>query len=344
MLISAIAIVFVFGLLVLVHEFGHFITAKKTGMRVDEFAIGFGPKLVSKKRGETVYSIRAIPLGGFNKIAGMEKGMDEDAGDRAYWARPVWARMIVILAGSIMNFILPFLIFAGVFFFNGIQTPSNAPVLGQVISGEAASQAGLKDGDKILSVNGEQITSWTNFVQKVQNADGKILKIEFIRDNEQMATSVVPKYDEQAKRALIGVTAPVDVKSVGFGESIALAFATVVNIIYQMYSGLIGMITGSVSAELSGPVGVAQMTSQAAHLGLVPLLQFAALLSLNLGVINLLPIPALDGGHFVVLLVEAIRGKAIEAKYVRVVQMAGIILLLSLMFFATAQDVGRLFG
>ena len=312
MLISAIAIVFVFGLLVLVHEFGHFITAKKNGMRVDEFAIGFGPKLVSTKRGETVYSIRAIPLGGFNKIAGMEKGMDEDAGDRAYWARPVWARMIVILAGSIMNFILPFLIFAGVFFFNGIQTPSNAPVLGQVISGEAASQAGLKDG--------EQITSWTNFVQKVQNADGKILKIEFIRDNEQMATSVVPKYDEQAKRALIGVTAPVDVKSVGFGESIALAFATVVNIIYQMYSGLIGMITGSVSAELSGPV------------------------SLNLGVINLLPIPALDGGHFVVLLVEAIRGKAIEAKYVRVVQMAGIILLLSLMFFATAQDVGRLFG
>ena len=111
-----------------------------------------------------------------------------------------------------------------------------------------------------------------------------------------------------------------------------------------MYSGLIGMITGSVSAELSGPVGVAQMTSQAAHLGLVPLLQFAALLSLNLGVINLLPIPALDGGHFVVLLVEAIRGKAIEAKYVRVVQMAGIILLLYLMFFATAPAVGRFFG
>ena len=198
----------------------------------------------------------------------------------------------------------------------------------------------------------EKITDTGSHVESIEDRSvglsnvvvGKILKIEFIRDNEQMATSVVPKYDEQAKRALIGVTAPVDVKSVGFGESIALAFATVVNIIYQMYSGLIGMITGSVSAELSGPVGVAQMTSQAAHLGLVPLLQFAALLSLNLGVINLLPIPALDGGHFVVLLVEAIRGKAIEAKYVRVVQMAGIILLLSLMFFATAQDVGRLFG
>lgn len=344
MLISTVSIVFVFGLLVLVHEFGHFISAKKTGMRVDEFAIGFGPKIWSMQKGETLYSIRAIPLGGFNRIAGMEKGMDEDAGQRAYWARPVWARMIVILAGSVMNFILPFLIFAGVFFFSGIQTPSNEPVIGQVVSGEAASQAGLKTGDKILKVNGEEVTSWTNFVQKVQNADGKILKVKFIRDNEPMATSVVPKYDEQAKRALIGVTAPMNVKKVSFIDSITLAFTTVISIVYQMYSGLIGMITGTVSAELSGPVGVAQMTSQAAHLGLVPLLQFAALLSLNLGIINLLPIPALDGGHFVVLLVEAIRGKAIEAKYVRVVQMAGIILLLSLMFFATAQDVSRLFG
>ena len=344
MLISTIAIVFVFGLLVLVHEFGHFITAKKTGMRVDEFAIGFGPKIWSKQKGETVYSVRSIPLGGFNRIAGMEKDMDEDAGDRAYWARPVWARMIVILAGSVMNFILPFLIFAGIFFFNGIQTPINEPVLGQVMEGQAASQAGLKMGDKIISINGEPVDSWTNFVEKVQGEDGKVLSVEFVRDNETMTTSVVPKYDEQAKRALIGVTAPVQTQSVGFIDSIVLAFATVINIIYQMYSALVGMITGSVAAELSGPVGVAQMTSQAAHLGIVPLLQFAALLSLNLGIINLLPIPALDGGHFVVLLVEALRGKPIEAKYVRVVQMAGIILLLSLMFFATAQDLGRLFG
>lgn len=344
MLISTIAIVFVFGLLVLVHEFGHFITAKKTGMRVDEFAIGFGPKIWSRQKGETVYSVRSIPLGGFNRIAGMEKDMDEDAGDRAYWARPVWARMIVILAGSVMNFILPFLIFAGIFFFNGIQTPINEPVLGQVMEGQAASQAGLKMGDKIISINGEPVDSWTNFVEKVQGEDGKVLSVEFIRDNETMTTSVVPKYDEQAKRALIGVTAPVQTQSVGFIDSIVLAFATVINIIYQMYSALVGMITGSVAAELSGPVGVAQMTSQAAHLGIVPLLQFAALLSLNLGIINLLPIPALDGGHFVVLLVEALRGKPIEAKYVRVVQMAGIILLLSLMFFTTAQDLGRLFG
>lgn len=344
MLISAIAIVFVFGLLVLVHEFGHFITAKKTGMRVDEFAIGFGPKLVSYKKGETIYSIRAIPLGGFNKIAGMERGVDEDAGDRAYWARPIWARMIVILAGSVMNFILPIIIFIGIFFFSGIQTPSNAPVLGKVVSNEAAAQAGLQEGDRIVSVNGTSITSWLGFVEAVKDKGGQVLKVEFIRDGQDKTTSVVPKYDEQAKRALIGVTSPVDTQSVGFIDAVVLGFKTVGLIIAQMYGALAGMITGSVSAELSGPVGVAQMTSQAAHLGLVPLLQFAALLSLNLGIINLLPIPALDGGHFIVLLVEAIRGKAIDTKYVHYIQMAGIVLLLSLMFFATAQDVGRLFG
>ncbi len=343
MIIDAIAIVFVFGLLVLVHEFGHFIVAKKTGMRVDEFAIGFGPKLWSRKKGETVYSIRSIPLGGFNKIAGMERGQDEDAGERAYWARPIWARMLVILAGSFMNFVLPFVLFTGILFFSGIQTPVNEPVLGAVMSDGAAHQAGLKDGDRIVSVNGEAINSWTGFVEKINGADGKVLKIEYLRNDEQKATSVVPRYDEQAKRAMIGVMAPVETQSVGAVNSIVLAFKLLISIVSQMYSALAGMVTGSVSAELSGPVGVAQMTSQAAHMGIVPLLRFAALLSLNLGIINLLPIPALDGGHFVVLLVEAIRRKPLKEKYVRAVQMAGIVILLSLMFFATAQDINRLF-
>ena len=342
MIIDAIAIIFVFGLLVLVHEFGHFIMAKKTGMRVDEFAIGFGPKLISPRRGETVYSIRAIPLGGFNKIAGMEQGEDEDAGERAYWRRPVWARMVVILAGAVMNFILPFFIFAGTFFFAGIQIPSTEPVLGTVMSDGAASQAGLKEGDRIISIDGEPVDSWDNFVAKVQTADGKVLKFAYLRGGEEKTASVVPRYDEQSKRAMIGVMSPVETRDIGFVDSIKLGGTVVVNIIYQMYAALAGMITGSVPAELSGPVGVAQMTSQAAHMGIAALLRFAAILSLNLGVINLLPIPALDGGHFVVLLVEAVRRKPLNPKYVRGVQLAGLVLILGLMFFATAQDITRL--
>lgn len=342
MIIDAIAIIFVFGLLVLVHEFGHFIMAKKTGMRVDEFAIGFGPLLFGRKYGETLYSIRAIPLGGFNKIAGMEQGEDEDAGERAYWRRPIWARMVVILAGAVMNFILPFFIFAGTIFFAGIQTPINEPVLGTVLSDGAASQAGLKEGDRILSIDGEPVDTWNNFVAKVQTADGKVLKVSYVRDGQENTASVVPKYDDQAKRAMIGVMSPVETTSVGLWDSIVMGAGLVVSIIYQMYAALAGMITGSVPAELSGPVGVAQMTSQAAHMGIAALLRFAAILSLNLGVINLLPIPALDGGHFVVLLVEAIRRKPLNPKYVRSVQLAGLVLILGLMFFATAQDITRL--
>ena len=138
---TLVATIFVFGLLVLFHELGHFITAKMVGMRVEEFAIGFGPKLFSYQKGETLYSLRIIPLGGFNKIAGMDP--DEEKDERAYTAKPIWARMIVILAGSTMNFILPVLIFLGIFLTAGINTPSPEPIFGEVMEGKAAAQAGL---------------------------------------------------------------------------------------------------------------------------------------------------------------------------------------------------------
>ena len=156
MVLTIAAAVFVFGLLVLVHELGHFITAKMTGMRVDEFAIGFGPKIFSFTRGETVYSLRAIPLGGFNDIAGMDPANNE-AGARGYCEKPVLSRMIVILAGSAMNFVLPVVLFFGIFFFSGVSTPNPEPVLGTVIAGKAADLAGLKDGDRVVMI--EDVTT-----------------------------------------------------------------------------------------------------------------------------------------------------------------------------------------
>ena len=149
MSVTILASVFVFGLLVLFHEFGHFIMAKATGMRVDEFAIGFGPKLVSRTFGETEYSIRCVPLGGFNDIAGMNPE-DNDAGERGYCERPVGHRMVVILAGVFMNFLLPIFLFFGIFFFSGVSTPNPEPVLGTVMAGKPAYEAGLRDGDKVL--------------------------------------------------------------------------------------------------------------------------------------------------------------------------------------------------
>lgn len=339
MVITIIAAVFVFGLLVLFHELGHFVTAKAVGMRVDEFAIGFGPKLVGFRRGETLYSLRVIPLGGFNKIAGMDP--EEEKDERSYSSKPILARMLVITAGSFMNFVLPVIIFFGVFFISGIHTPSGEPVLGEVIAHKSAAQAGLREGDRVVRINSTTISSWKDFVEVVQVSGGKVLEVEYNRAGELGKTSLIPEYDEGAKRALIGVVASVDTYHPGFIEAGELAFQNTMHIMYQMVTGLGRIFTGNSAADLAGPIGVAQMAGEMAQMGFIPLLQFAAFLSINLGIINLLPIPALDGGHFVTLVIEGVRGKPLGAKAVQYAQMIGFALLMGLMLFATFNDVTR---
>ena len=343
LLLTIIAAIFVFGLLVLVHEFGHFITAKMTGMRVDEFAIGFGPKLLTTKRGETVYSIRAIPLGGFNDIAGMDPTNNE-AGDRGYCNKPVLSRMFVILAGSVMNFILPVILFFGIFFFTGMNVPSTEPVIGAVIENKPAALAGLKDGDKIIRVNDNQIATWSDFVTSIKDVQkDQSINITYERGNEILETNVTPVYDNASKRMLLGVQSKVDNKSVSFFEAVKLSLTQTYEIIAMMIAALIDIFISPSQADLAGPIGIAQMAGKVAESGFVPLLNFAALLSLNLGIINLLPVPALDGGHFVTLALEAVRGKPLSPKAIIYTQRVGVALLLLLMIFATKNDIIRVF-
>lgn len=342
--VTILAALFVFGMLVLVHELGHFVTAKLTGMRVDEFAIGFGPKLVSRQKGETVYSIRAIPLGGFNDIAGMNPEENE-AGDRGYCEKSIPARMLVILAGSIMNLILPIFLFAGIFFFTGASTPSTEPVLGTVMEDRPAAEAGLMAGDRILRINDREIASWKDLTEATQKEGeaGTSLRVVYERNNEQLETDVTPVYDSKSKRILIGVMSHVDKTYPGFFESIGMAFERTAYVLGAMMGELMKIFSQPTEAELAGPIGVAQMAGEMAQLGIVPLLNFAAFLSLNLGIINLLPVPALDGGHFVLLILEAVRGKPMGEKALYYTQSVGIALLLILMLFATKNDIVRIF-
>ncbi len=341
MIITIIAAIFVFGLLVLVHEFGHFITAKLTGMRVDEFAIGFGPKLFSAKYGETRYSLRAIPLGGFNDIAGMDPS-DNSAGERGYCEKPVFSRMIVILAGSTMNFILPVILFFGIYAAVGVAKPAVEPVIGGVISGMPAETAGLKIGDKILSVDGVAVTTWEEFTEKIRAAgENQALAIAYERDSKAAEVSLTPKYDEKSQRPLIGVQSSTTYEPQGLAAAFFMALEHTKNIVAFMLDALAGIFAAPSQAELAGPIGIAQMAGQVAETGFVPLLNFAALLSLNLGIINLLPVPALDGGHFVGLVIEAVRGKPMSAKALMYTQRVGIALLLALTLFATVSDVSR---
>lgn len=343
MLLTIVSAVFVFGLLVLVHEWGHFITAKMTNMRVDEFAIGFGPKLISWQKGETLYALRAIPLGGFNRIAGMDLDEEEnDAGDRAYFKRPIWARMIVILAGSVMNFVLPVVLFFLIFLCVGVQTPSTEPIVGAVMANRPAASAGLMAGDRITSINGQTINEWANISEVFKDSAGKPFEVTYLRGDESRHTTVIPVLDESSNRVVIGIQGSVISQEVSIGEAASLSVEKTWRIFKAMLEALAMLVTKEgASSELSGPIGVAQMAGEVAQHGFIPLLNFAAFLSLNLGIVNLLPVPALDGGHFITLVIEAVRGKQMSKKAMYYIQAVGVVILMSLMIFATFNDITR---
>lgn len=338
-MLTILAAIFVFGVLVTVHEFGHFITAKLTGMRVDEFAIGFGPKIYQQKDGETLYSLRAIPLGGYNKIAGMDP--DDPEEENSFKSKSIPARMLVILAGSLMNFLLPVILFSGIFMINGIEKPVDEPVLGTVITDKAADRAGLKVGDKILTINGKQINAWNDIIVSLQENGTKEVSLTAERNGAVQTFTMTPEFDEQLGRPLIGISPAFVSEKLGVADSIKMGFGYTKYIIFAMVDGLQKIITGKAPAEVAGPIGVAQMAGEVAEKGVLPLISFVAFLSINLGVINLLPLPALDGGHFVLLLLEGVRGKPLGSKAMNTIQTIGVALILAITLFSTFKDITR---
>lgn len=338
-MLTILAAVFVFGVLVTVHEFGHFITAKLTGMRVDEFAIGFGPKLYQQREGDTLYSLRAIPLGGYNKIAGMDP--DDPLEPNSFKSKPIPARMLVILAGALMNFILPVLLFSGIFMVEGRQQMVNEPVLGTVVEKMAAADAGLRAGDRILAINGKPVQTWMEVVATLRENGAKPVELTAESGGATKTLTLTPVYDKEAGRPLVGISPKFEKHSLGFFGSISEGVSYTKNIILAMVNGLYKIISGQAPAEVSGPIGVAQMAGQVAEQGLLPLISFVAFLSINLGVINLLPLPALDGGHFVLLILEALRGKPLGSKAMTNIQMVGVAMILALTVFSTFKDITR---
>ena len=312
-----------------------------TNMRVEEFAIGFGPKLFSYKKGETLYSLRIIPLGGFNKISGMDP--DEKNDPKAYSAKPIWARMIVILAGSLMNFILPVILFFMVFMSSGIETPSDKPILGTILPDKPAAIAGLHEGDRIIAVNNKQIINWQEFVEIIQVSPNTSLTLDVQKTTtgQLEKVTITPQHDESANKGVIGVVQHFDKRYPGVIESAALSVKATYTIMGQMLIALKDIFTGQAPADVAGPIGVMRITGEVAQQGIMPLLKFAGFLSLNLGLINLFPIPALDGGHFIFLMIEAIRRKPISKRVLETIHTMGFVLLISLMILVTFKDIMR---
>lgn len=339
MLVNILAPIFVFAVIVLIHEGGHFITAKLTGMRVDEFAVGFGPKLGGLKKGETLYSLRAIPLGGFNRIAGMDSS-DKTDDPRAFVNRPVWARLLVIAAGSISNVLLAFFIFVGAFLYAGYQTFPNLPVVGTVLAGTSAEKQGIAAGDKILSVAGKEVNTWTDIGKITKDLDTRIVPVKVSHEGEEKTLTIMMT-DGEGGRPIIGISPYLEHHQVGVGEAFLMGGERCVFLLKMMVTGLADMITGH-EADVAGPIGVARMSAQVADTGFLSLLLFIALLSLNLGFLNLLPIPILDGGVLILTLIEGVSGRELPEKALYYIQTVGVTILLGLFLFAMCNDINGL--
>ncbi|MFW6035754.1 MAG: RIP metalloprotease RseP [Halothermotrichaceae bacterium] len=354
-MLTLISFILVLGILIFIHEFGHYITAKAVGIRVEEFALGFGPRLLSYKKGKTVYSIRGIPLGGFCKMTGevppdenmseKEKEIYEEAREmgECFDQKSPWKRFAVIFNGPLMNFILAVLFFSLLFIGFGIPEKAvNSNIIGDINPGLPAAEAGLKIGDKIVRINDIQIKNWEDIDSVISNSGNK-LRIEVIRNGERKIFDITPKYIEQFDKFVIGIEGQTVRRYVGLVEGLKLGFLQTWQTIKLLITGIIGMVTGQVSGDdIAGPVMIASLVGQAAEIGLKSVMELTALLSINLGLLNLFPVPALDGGHILFIFVELIRGKPLNSDKQNLINLIGLAVLLLFMGFVIFKDLGRI--
>jgi len=348
-IITLIYFILILGIIILVHEFGHFIWAKKFGVYVHEFAIGMGPKIFSRTKGETEYSIRAIPVGGFCSLAGEDGEETDEKGKkipkkRKFFAKPIWQRFLILFFGAGNNFILAFMFLFLVALVGG--APVMDPVVSNVTKGYPMAEAGIEKGDKILEVNGHK-TQTIDDVQLYITLNGVgndlDLKIEDSDGKVKEYTITPKKVKEDGKtNYYYGVEFNAEQER-GFFVSIKYSFVKMGAILRQMFVVLGNLFTGGLSINnLSGPVGIYSVVGEAKAYGVLTLMQLTALLSVNVGFLNLIPFPAFDGGRIFLLLVEKIKGKPLKAETEGLINMIGFILIMILAVYVTGHDIFNL--
>lgn len=326
----AIYAILLFLLMIFPHELGHFVVAKWVGVQVNEFALGMGPKIWKKEKGETTYSLRLVPIGGF---CAMEGENDESDNPRAFNNKPALAKIAVLLAGAMMNIITAWLILVILSFSVGTVSTTIA----DVNKDSPADIAGVRAEDKILSVNGSRIDSWGQAVKKIKSSSGD-LNLVVDRQGKEISLNMHP--EEKNGDKIIGIQSKL-VRS----PKAAISNGTIAT--YEMGKAMLlgfkGLITGGVSVkDVAGPVGMVSMVGQTSKLGIEYVASLVALVSLNLAIINLLPLPALDGGRIIFVIIRKITGKIISDKTEGIVHMVGMALLLMLAILVTINDVGKL--
>ncbi len=339
---TIIIAIIILAILVLVHELGHFLAARRIGIPVYEFSLGFGHRLYSTRKNGVEYSVRMIPLGGFVRMAGEEPGdMSHPDG---YSNRKPWEKMTVAFAGPFMNFVLAVFIFVYTFAVIGVAQPVQDAIVGQILEDKPAYTAGLKTNDRILNVNGTDVGSWEHFVSTIQQSPiGTPLQLTVDRGGIILKLAVAAVADEATGKPIIGVYPQVEFVRQGILQAIKLGFIQTYQMTMVLLSGLGMLFTGAANAsDLAGPVGITSMVGEAARGGLVYLLIFSAFLSINLGIVNLLPIPALDGSRMVFALVESVRRKPLDPEKEGFIHWMGFLFLMLIILFATYNDIVRL--
>ncbi|MDH7576721.1 MAG: RIP metalloprotease RseP [Bacillota bacterium] len=334
--------VLVLGFLICIHELGHFLVAKLVDIQVEEFSIGFGPKLFSFQpvAGQTRYSFRCLPLGGFVKMAGMDPTSDHVKG---FNKKPLRDRLAVISAGSIANFLIGIILFIFTFSVIGIPTPSNSNIIGEVIPGSPAAQVGLKPGDKIIQVNDAATKTWEEIALNIHKRAQQETRLVIERNEKKYPVFVTPQFEPRLQVGQIGIRPSLIWEKQNFSNAVRLGLNRAFTFAHLILQGLFGTVIGAVPPEeIAGPVGITQMIGEAAQGGLGYLLSFTAILGINLALVNLLPIPALDGSRLVFLLLEGIRGKPVDPEKENFIHLIGFALLMVLILLITYNDLARL--
>ncbi len=343
---SALSFIFVLGVLVIMHEFGHYIVARMVGIRAEKFSIGFGPVLFSRKIGETEFVVSLLPLGGFVKLSG-ESPEEATGASGEFQGKALWQRLAVVLAGPAMNALLAYVLFVVVFV---TGQPTLVSKIGKVLAETPAAKAGLKEGDRINSVNGKAVSTWDELLREVQFSPAEtVLSVE--RGETTLDVTVTPTRREESasghkkSRPFLGIAPASEIVHVktGFAKAWTLAAQKVWEITVMIFMSLGLMVTGAVSFKdsMTGPIGIFFMTQQAAQLGFAYLLYFMGSLSVSLFVLNLLPIPVLDGGHVLFMLIEKAKGSPLNERVREKMTQVGMVMLLGLMAFVILQDVSR---
>lgn len=349
---TPVAFVIVLGVLVFIHEFGHYLAARLVGVHVEAFSIGFGQALYTwTDRKGTVWKLAWLPLGGYVKLHGQgrpEELTDEERArripGRTFHEKAIWRRAVVIAAGPAANFVLAAVLYAGLY--GALGQPVVAPVLGEVVAGSAAASAGLKAGDRVLEIDGKKIARFEELQRVVVANPGSRLQMQVRRDGAELEVAVTPKPEQSGGRTigLLGVRGSVtEFTPVPVWEALPLGATQTWDVTVKTLAGLWTIVTTSKGADdLGGPLRIAQMSGQVAQHGFVSLVSFIAVLSVNLALINLFPIPILDGGHLMFLLAESIRGRPLPPRAQEYGLRAGFALLIGLFVFATWNDLGHL--